>query len=146
MKERFAQVPSTAGKMPAFVTHPEQDGPFPAVVIYMDFWGAREELYDIARWLATVGFYCTVPDIFYRQGAILNEVRDDAGRMISLGRLDKATHDKVLAPLMKLSDAEVMEDTAALLQLFAREPTVRVGPKGCLGFCLGGRLAIRAAR
>jgi len=144
MKEGFAQVPTVAGTMPVFFAHPEQDGPFPAAVIYMDFWGAREELYDVARWLATVGLYCTVPDIYYRQGTVLNQVHDAAGKMVSLRLLDKETHDQVLAPLTKLSEAEVLEDTGALLRFFAREPAVCSGPKICLGFCLGGRLAIRA--
>ena len=42
--------------MPSFVTHPEQDGPFPVVVVFMDVWGVREELFDIARRIGTVGY------------------------------------------------------------------------------------------
>lgn len=145
MREQFAQIPTPAGTMKTFVTHPEQDGPFPAVVIYMDFWGAREELFNIARWVGTVGYYCIVPDLYYRQGTVLNRMRDEQGKMMSLGRLDKATQEKVLEPLKKLKDAEVMDDTQALLQFLAKEPIVRPGPKGCVGFCLGGRLVMRAA-
>jgi carboxymethylenebutenolidase len=145
MREQFAQIPTPAGTMKTFVTHPEQDGPFPAVVLYMDFWGAREELFDIARWVGTVGYYCMVPDLYYRQGTILNTMRDEQGKMMSLSRLDKATQEKVLEPLKKLKDAEVVDDTEALLQFLAKEPIVRSGPKGCVGFCLGGRLVMRAA-
>ena len=142
MKERFSEVPTSAGRMKTFVTHPEQDGPFPAVVIYMDFWGAREELYDIARWLAAVGFFCVVPDLYYRQGIVVNEIHNAQGKMVSLNRLDEATHAKVLEPLKKLTDAEVMDDTVSLLHFLDKESTVRPGPKGCVGFCLGGRLVI----
>ena len=145
MKERFSEVPTSAGRMKTFVTHPEQDGPFPAVVIYMDFWGAREELYDIARWLAAVGFFCVVPDLYYRQGIVVNEIHNAQGKMVSLNRLDEATHTKVLEPLKKLTDAEVMDDTVSLLHFLDKESTVRPGPKGCVGFCLGGRLVMRAA-
>lgn len=49
MIDRTVAVPTASGPMETFITHPEQDGPFPAVVIYMDFWGLREELFDIAR-------------------------------------------------------------------------------------------------
>ena len=68
MKERFVEIPTAAGRMETFVTHPEQDGPFPPVILYMDVWGMREELYDLARRVATVGYYCVVPDWYYRQG------------------------------------------------------------------------------
>jgi dienelactone hydrolase len=54
--------------MEAFATHPEQHGPFPAVVVFMDIWGLREELFDIARRVATVGYYFIVPDFYSRQG------------------------------------------------------------------------------
>src|ERR1019366_9259204 len=109
----------------------------------LDVWGAREELFNIARWVGTVGYYCMVPDLYYRQGTVLNRMRDEQGKMMSLSRLDKATQEKVLEPLKKLKDAEVMDDTQALLQFLAKEPIVRPGPKGCVGFCLGGRLVMR---
>jgi carboxymethylenebutenolidase len=145
MKERFVDIPTADGRMKTFVTHPEQDGPFPAVVLYMDFWGVRAELFDIARRIGTTGYYCLVPDLYYRQGEIHNERRNAEGRMISLDRLDEATRKKFLAPLEKLSNAMVMEDTAALLQFLASGEPVRPGAKGSIGYCLGGRLVLCAA-
>lgn len=145
MKERFAQIPTKAGSMKTFITHPEQDGPFPAVILFMDFWGVREELLDIARWTAVAGYCCVVPDFYYRQGTVQNAVRDAQGKMVSLTRLDPGTQAKVLAPLEKLSDTEAMDDTASLLEFLTGESTVRAGPKGGFGYCLGGRLVMRAA-
>ena len=63
MHDRTIAVATPTGPMETFVTHPEQGGPFPPVVIYMDFWGLREELFDIARRVGTVGYYCMVPDV-----------------------------------------------------------------------------------
>jgi carboxymethylenebutenolidase len=62
-----------------------------------------------------------------------------------LNRLDEVTRASVLAPLSKFSDAEAMEDTQAMLQFLAGDQSVRAGAKGCIGFCLGGRLVLRAA-
>ena len=42
MRERTVAIPTQAGQMETFITHPNEGGPFPAVVIYMDFWGVRE--------------------------------------------------------------------------------------------------------
>src|SRR5262245_48802092 len=145
MKEHFADIATQAGTMPTFVVHPEQGGPFPAVIVYMDFWGVREELRDIARSLARAGFCCLLPDLYYRQGAILNEIRDRQGKMTSLSRLDEAARAKVLAPLRRFSDAEAMGDTQAVLRFLVADEVAGAGPKGCVGFCLGGRLALRAA-
>ena len=145
MNERSADIVAPAGTMPTFVVRPERDCPFPAVIVYMDFWGVREELRDVARSIARAGYCCLLPDLYYRQGSIRNEVRDRQGRTTSLSRLDEATRAKVLAPLRRFSDAEAMDDTQALLQFLASHDAARAGPVGCVGFCLGGRLALRAA-
>jgi carboxymethylenebutenolidase len=145
MREHMIGIATRAGTMPAFVVHPDQDTAFPAAVLYMDFWGVREELYGVARGVAAAGYCCVVPDLYYRQGAIRHELRDQHGRMISLNRLDDATRTKVLAPLKQLSDAEAMDDTDAVLNFLASFAPARSGAAGCFGDCLGGRLAIRAA-
>ena len=77
MRERIIEMPTKAGKMEVFTTCPEQGGPFPAVVIFMDVWGAREELFDIARRVETVGYYAMVPDFYYRQGKIRSTYTDE---------------------------------------------------------------------
>jgi carboxymethylenebutenolidase len=145
MKERFAEVPTKSGAMKTFVTHPEQDGPFPAVILFMDFWGVRDELLDIARWTAVSGYCCVVPDFYYRQGTVRNERHDAQGKMVSLSRLDPTTQASMLAPLERFSDTEAMDDTESLLQFLADHSAVRAGPKGSFGYCLGGRLVMRAA-
>ena len=138
MNERFVEIPTRDGRMETFVTHPEQDGPFPPVVIYMDVWGVREELYDIARRVAAVGYYGVVPDFYYRQGRIRSAYFDEKGRRISLNRLSPEDQRKVLAPHDKLSDAMVVEDTGAILEFLGRgEPAKPEG--GAIGFCMGGR-------
>jgi carboxymethylenebutenolidase len=145
MKEHFAEISTSAGRMKTFIAHPEQDGPFPAVILYMDFWGVREELFDIARRVAVVGYYCMVPDLYYRQGTVHNEILDEQGKMISLNRVDPAARAKVLAPLARFKDSEAMEDTQAILGYLENDASARPGAKGCIGYCIGGRLAMRAA-
>src|SRR5262245_21817137 len=89
MQERFVEIETAEGVMEAFVTHAEEDGPFRAVIIYMDIWGVREELYDIARRVGTIGYYCLVPDLYYRQGRRVHfEFRNDKHQTISINRLE----------------------------------------------------------
>src|SRR5262249_14920118 len=61
MRERFAEISTLDGQMEAFVTYPAEHAPCPAVIVYMDVFGPREELYDVARRIATVGYYVMVP-------------------------------------------------------------------------------------
>lgn len=149
MRERIVGVATPEGTMETFVTHPEQDGPFAAVVLYMDVWGIREELYDIARRVATVGYCCVVPDFYYRQGRIRHEFRDANNRMISLHALPEADRQRVTAPLARLTDTMVVADTAALLRFLDAEDAVRPGPMGppmgAIGYCMGGRHVMSVA-
>ena len=52
--------------MNTFITCPEEGGPHPVVIFYMDAPGKREELHDMARRIATVGYYVLLPNLYYR--------------------------------------------------------------------------------
>jgi carboxymethylenebutenolidase len=144
MKEQTIDIPTAAGKMETFITHPEENKRYPAVVLYMDVWGVREVLYDLARRIGTVGYYVLVPDLYYRQGRIRTDFRDEHGRAISLAKLDKATQEKVLAPQKLLADAMVVEDTGSILAFLDQQDAVKPGPVGGIGYCMGGRQVLQA--
>jgi carboxymethylenebutenolidase len=36
----------------------------------MDIWGLREELFDVVRHVAVVGYHCVVPNFWYRRGKV----------------------------------------------------------------------------
>ena len=139
MNERFVEITTPSGRMEAFVTRPEQDGPFPLVILYMDIWGLREELFEIARRVGTVGYYCMVPDFYYRQGRVRHEFRDAQNRMISLHALDEARQRQVTTPGRQLSNQMVVDDTGAVLDFVRRGEPVRPGGVGAIGYCMGGR-------
>ena len=145
MREKTVNIPTADGQMGTFVVHPEESGPFAPVIIYMDVWGLRTELCDIARKVAVVGYYVLLPDLYYRQGRIRHEWRDADGRMISLPKLDSARQAEVLAPARHLSNATVVADSAALLDFIGRGEPVRHGAVGSIGYCMGGEFVIRAA-
>lgn len=145
MREQTIEIATPAGPMETFVVQPEGAGPFPVVVFYMDIWGVREELFDLARRVATVGYLCVVPDLYHRQGRVRNAFRNTEGKMISVLRLTEAQKEVVRAPGRALSDAMVLEDTAALFAWLDARPEARRGPMGCIGYCMGGRFVLRAA-
>ena len=144
MIESVVEIPTADGKMDTFVCHPEEGGPFPAAVLLMDIWGLREELFDIARKIAVAGYHCTVPNFWYRRGKVRYEVRDENGRMRSINVIPKELQDEMVANMNQVTDRMAMADIGAVLKFLDGEP-VRKGPKGTIGWCLGGRLSLAAA-
>ena len=145
MKERIVDVATSDGPMDTFITRPEAGGPFPAVVLFMDIWGLREELFDIARRVATVGYYCLVPNFYHREGKVRFEVRLPDGRMISFERIDPGTRKRMEATFSLLSNAMVVSDTGALIDFLRNDSAVRPGAMGGFGYCMGGRHVLCAA-
>ena len=70
MIENQVLVPTKYGVQPCFAACPDAPGQFPAVIIYMDAPGTREELRDHARHVAKHGYFCLLPDLYYRLGSI----------------------------------------------------------------------------
>jgi carboxymethylenebutenolidase len=145
MREQFVEIKTAEGVMEAFVTQPEEGGPFPAVILYMDIWGMREELYDIARRVGTVGYYCLVPDLYYRAGRRIHyDFRNSQNRTISMNRLEGEAA-KEIETRPKLTNKMVLDDTAAVLNFLDDNVDVRPSGVGAVGFCMGGRYVMGAA-
>ena len=109
MIERELDIQTADGAMNSFVTHPEQGGPFPVVLFYMDAPGKREELHDMARRIATVGYFVVLPNLYYRRTREFSMVRDDTGR-------------KAMFEMMgHLSNTLIVDDTAAIAGQHDRE-------------------------
>ena len=145
MQEQFVEIKTSDGVMEAFVTHPEENGPFPAVILYMDIWGVREELYDIARRVGTVGYYSLVQDFYYRAGKRLHfEFRNEKNQTISINRLEAEKLREIQAR-PKLTNQMVVNDTGAILKFLDGAAQVRRRGVGAIGFCMGGRYVMGAA-
>jgi carboxymethylenebutenolidase len=145
MKEGIVSITTDGGAVDTFVTCPSEGGPFPPVFIFMDIWGLREELFDVARRIATVGYFGVVPNLYYRQGDVRNEFRNAKGQMITLDALSAEQKARVLAPLDKLTDDMVVADIAGILKFLDGNPNVKHGAAGSVGYCMGGRYVFRAA-
>jgi carboxymethylenebutenolidase len=144
MIEKMVEVQTADGRMDAFVAHPEEGGPFPSVFVLMDIWGLREELFDIARRVASVGYHCILPNFWYRRGRVRFEYRNDKGQMRSMTDLPPEAQKEIRANMTQLTDPMAMTDIRAVLNFLQSEPA-RNGPKGTVGYCLGGRLSLCAA-
>ena len=138
MIEETPDITTTDGEMETFICRPERGGSFPAVFLLMDAPGIREELRDMARRLATVGYYVLLPNLYYRAG------RDT---IFGPGVLEdgSAERERMRAVRTKMTIPPVMNDVAALFGFIDRQSEVKQGQVGCHGYCMSGPYALAAA-
>ena len=138
MIETTLDIPTRAGAMESFIVHPERGGPHPAVLMLMDAPGIREELRDMARRLATVGFHVVLPNLYYRAG------RDSTfgPGVLVVGDPER---DRMRAIRTKMTIPPVMEDVADMLSFLDRQKAALPGPVGTHGYCMSGPYALAAA-
>lgn len=137
MIERRILVPTASGRMNTFISHPERNAPFPIILFYMDAPGIREELRDMARRLACVGYYVMLPNLYYRADV------EELGPFV--GAANATTREKMMALMESLTIAKVMDDTDALLAFADKDAAASKGKIGAVGYCMSGQYAIGAA-
>lgn len=131
MIDRHLDINTKDGLMNTFVTHPEEGGPFPVVLFLMDAPGVRVELEDMARRLATAGYFVLLPNLYYRR------VREF--RVMEAGR------EAMFAHMASLSNQMVNEDVGALLDFASSDDRASAVRAGVVGYCMSGPFAFSAA-
>ena len=122
MIDNTERIVTADGEMEAYSFRPEGDGVFPAVILYMDAPGIREELYDFCRRIADEGYFALLPDMYYRLGKLRFEPRDLAEG--SPGR------EKMFEAMNSLNIGMVMDDTRVVRDGLAAHPTVQDVTRG----------------
>jgi carboxymethylenebutenolidase len=133
MLEHHLDLPTPDGAMNSFVVHPDEGGPFPVVLFYMDAPGKREELHDMARRIASVGYYVVLPNLYYRTTREFTMVRNEEG------------FQRMFEMLRSLSIAMILRDTAAMLAFVDSQPLARSQSVGAVGYCMSGPFVFAAA-
>src|ERR1700759_3429815 len=137
MIDQQIDIATKDGQTTTFITHPERGGPFPVVIFYMDAPAIREELRDMARRLATSGYYVMLPNLYYRSG------------VMEIGPLpadpESPQRKRMFELMASINIPMIMEDTRALLAHAQTQSAARMDRIGSVGYCMSGRYAINAA-
>ena len=110
----------------------------PPVILYMDAFGIRPELADMAQRLASSGYFVAVPNLYYRSGEYQ---AFDPKQVVAEG----PERDRFKGMIQSINNTMVMGDTRAVLAMFNGHPAARRGPTGVVGYCMGGGFALSAA-
>jgi carboxymethylenebutenolidase len=135
MTDQHVLMVTRYGRQPAFAACPSAPGQYPGIILYMDAPGFRDELCDMARRIANRGYFCLVPDLYYRLGTIRFDV----------ARRNDPMSAVIRAAMQSLTIDAVMQDTAGMIAFLDAQEKLKPGPLGCVGHCMSGPFAVCAA-
>src|SRR5229473_2021841 len=111
-------------QLEGYLARPDEDGPFPGVVVIHEISGLNENIRDIARRFADVGYVALAVDLF-------------AGRNRAVCMF-RFIGEQLFKPL----DNTSIRELKTALTFLAEQPGVDNARLGAIGFCMGGSFAI----
>ena len=117
------------GQFGAHLAEPKGTGKAPGMIVIQEIFGINGNIRAICDDYAAQGYVAVAPDLFWRQ---------EPG--VQLDSNTKDGWDKAMVLFQGFSETKGVEDLIATLAWLRTQP--RVGGKvGCVGYCLGGKLA-----
>ena len=135
------EIPVPDGSAEAYVAHPPS-GDGPGVLFFMDAIGVRPQIAEMCERIASWGYVVLAPNVFYRDGSV-EEIRPHADLREPGER--EAFFATVMPHVQALTPDKAEPDIAAYLAALRGIDGVTEGPVGVTGYCMGARLAVRAA-
>jgi len=135
-------VPTRDGTADALFCRPASGGPHPGVLLFMDAYGLRPAVEAHTRRLAGHGYCVFVPNVFYRsrRSPVLDNLEE------RIGLPDRSALFEELKPMIaRVTPEAAIADGQAWLAFLRGRPEVREAPIGTVGYCMGGRMALRIA-
>ena len=137
----MTEVTTADGVAEAWLSGPDDGGAHPGVLMFMDAIGLRPRIFEMADRIASWGYVVLAPNVFYREASVAEAAPDgpldtqekrEAFFQVAMPRVGALTPDKALPDI-----------DAYLGALTARDDVT--SPVGVVGYCMGARLAVRAA-
>lgn len=137
----LVEIPVPGGTAQAHLSRPA-DGHGPGVLLFMDAIGLRPQIAALCDRIATWGYVVLAPNVFHREG-------DVAALMPRVDLTTPEGRESFMGAAMprvgNLTTDLALPDIAAYLAALRTLDGVDPGPVGVVGYCMGARLALRAA-
>ena len=108
-----------------YLAQPPGKGPFPGVVVVIEWWGLNDQIRGVADRLASAGYVALVPDLYY-------------------GRVT-ADPEKAHELMRGLDEKVALKDLGSAVDYLRSLPVVGSSKIGSIGFCMGGGISLRLA-
>jgi carboxymethylenebutenolidase len=137
------EIEAAEGTAQAWLSRPAETEPArPGVLMFIDAFGLRPRIYEMADRIAGWGYVVLAPNVFYRNGTV-----EDVAPKVDLTLPEE--RQKVFAEIRPRIDAltaeRVLPDIACYVSALQAQEGVAAGPVAVVGYCMGARLAVRAA-
>ena len=133
MIEKNEIIKTSDGNMDTFVVHPDGGSKSPLVVFLMDAPGKREELHDMARRIASSGYYVLLPDLYYRfEPGFVTDFTEES-RKIMFSYMHSLTYNMII------------RDFESLLNYAENDSFSDNSSVGTVGYCMSGPFVFRLA-
>jgi carboxymethylenebutenolidase len=139
------ELPTSAGPAEAYVARPAESSgeePHPGVLFFMDAIGLRPRIAGMADRIASWGYVVLVPNVFHRDGSVAQLAPKGDLRA---GEEREAFMSGAMTRVRALTVELAVPDLADYLAALRRLPGVPERPVAAVGYCMGARLALRAA-
>jgi carboxymethylenebutenolidase len=138
MRTEVVDVSAADGTADSYLVVPD-DGPHPGVLLFMDAFGLRRRIEEMAERIADAGYGVLAPNLLYRGGR--SPLVDMSGMD------DPSQREKVIGqvmPLVKsLDNAAIIRDAECYLDFIHTVDGIDDSPVVITGYCMGGMNALR---
>ena len=138
MTEVRIELEREEGVLDALLHVPAGDGPWPLVVFYMDAFGLRPSMTEMAGRLVDAGYAVVQPNLYWRSGPF---PPFEPAKAFA----DPDERERLMKLLRSVRVEDVVDDTLALVDEVAADAPVESARFGCVGYCMGGRIAFGIA-
>ena len=105
-----------------YLAQPAGNGTHPGVIVIQEWWGLDGHIRDVAERFAREGFVALAPDLYH--GKVASEP-DEARKLV-----------------MGMSREQALKDLQGAVTYLVGLPEVAPKKLGCIGFCMGGSMAL----
>jgi carboxymethylenebutenolidase len=124
MAGEMVSFPSNGQEAQGYLARPASDSG-PGVIVIQEWWGLNDNIKDIADRFAGEGFVALAPDLYHGQ---VTAEPDEAGKL-----------------MMAMNIGQAAKDLAGAVDYLAGHEATTGSKVGCVGYCMGGGLALYLA-
>ena len=122
MRNSWEKVIVDDSPMRLYVSEPEGNGPFPAIVVIQNQDGVGDFTQIMTRRVAEAGYFAIAPELYHREG-------------------EPKTPEQTASIKHSRRDTNVINDIDATINYLRGCANADTGKLGIVGFCMGGRIA-----
>jgi carboxymethylenebutenolidase len=133
------EIKTPSGMCDASLAQPAGQGQWPGVILFVDAFGLRPAMRDMAKRLAQNGYTVLVPNPYYRSAKA-------PGLPSGFSLSNPQDREKLAALRAPLTAEAVAADAMAYVVFLDTQRSVKRSTKmGVVGYCMGGGMTMRAA-